>query len=365
MRKLELYVDSKLKEFKLFRYMEEILRSGSAEVEDDLSSDELQALNLYSEFVELASILDSFSTWSDGQWSNFLTMMTLAFREKGRYSAINSLLAALGIQTEKGVEVYDTLTPGSTKTMIVKSEHFTDQPSRPEDTSDYSYLNITTKKRYTYDKKTHFCDSKWESAVTAYIDWTLSENMIDEPRPTSKELGLQYNTYSQYKTPQTIEGFTYYFFQVTTWTQVANWTVQSNESIASETPAPPDDPKPDDEYGATYCTYENPGDLVLYDYDRFTKKSITYDKCNTTVKIEIKSLDTPNVRYFSQRLQELIPRLLWVHDMVDGEVTVDTVMVYIDLKQIYEKTMYETSLRSSSTTANNISYSGSGWKWGV
>lgn len=99
MRKISLYVDSRLKEFNLYNYMEQILRNGVADVDDDISIDEAQSIALFSEFVELATMLDDYSSWSDEKWTSFLTQMVIAFKEKGKPDALNCVLAALGIKT--------------------------------------------------------------------------------------------------------------------------------------------------------------------------------------------------------------------------------------------------------------------------
>ena len=118
MRNLELYIDSSLKEFKLYSYAERILREGSTFEDDSLSVDESISLSLFKEFVDLASLLDSFENWEDSDWSNFLTQMMLAFREKGKADSINCALAALGIETYGTVQIENIESPLSTKITV-------------------------------------------------------------------------------------------------------------------------------------------------------------------------------------------------------------------------------------------------------
>ena len=123
MRNLELYIDSRLKEFKLYSYMEQILREGSYLEDDSLSIDESISLTLFKEFVDLASLLDSFQNWSDSDWSNFLAQMMIAFREKGKPDSINCALAALGIVTKGTAEIenLDTNPPTTKITVEIES----------------------------------------------------------------------------------------------------------------------------------------------------------------------------------------------------------------------------------------------------
>jgi len=118
MRKLELYADSNLKEFRLYKYVEEILRNGSAEVGEDLSIDELQSISLFKDFLALADILDNDGSWTSSMWTNFLTQMMIAFKEKGKASSINCALAALGIKTEREAVIEDVEVDGKVITKI-------------------------------------------------------------------------------------------------------------------------------------------------------------------------------------------------------------------------------------------------------
>ena len=129
MRNVELYLDSRLKEFKLYNDMEKILRGGVTESSSNLSIDEVQSLSLFKEFVDLATLLDSYSGWSEGQWTNFMTQMVLAFKEKGKASSINCVLAALGISTVGEAVIENVGTDPSVKTKIHLTINKIDTPN--------------------------------------------------------------------------------------------------------------------------------------------------------------------------------------------------------------------------------------------
>lgn len=97
MRKVELFLDSYLKQFKMFTDVDELLKSYDQQISKADPESKVKAYNLFKEFVELASIIDSFDDWGDEEWTNFLICMQSAFIEKGRSTAISCALAALGI----------------------------------------------------------------------------------------------------------------------------------------------------------------------------------------------------------------------------------------------------------------------------
>lgn len=97
MRKVELFLDSYLKQFRLFTDVDELLKSYDQQLSEAEPESKVKSYNLFKEFVELASIIDSFDSWGEGEWTNFLVCMQSAFVEKGRSTAISCALAALGI----------------------------------------------------------------------------------------------------------------------------------------------------------------------------------------------------------------------------------------------------------------------------
>lgn len=97
MRKVELFLDSYLRQFKLFNDVEKLLLSYDQKMEESDSFSKISSFNLFKDFVELASIVDSYDNWGDPEWTNFLICMQSAFTEKGRPTAISCALAALGI----------------------------------------------------------------------------------------------------------------------------------------------------------------------------------------------------------------------------------------------------------------------------
>ena len=117
MRSLELYLDSKLKDMKLFDYAQKIVMSLKIDQEESIPN-KLLALDIYSGFVELATMIDGFESWGTKEWNNFVTMMGLAFKEKGKEDSLACALAAiygliLGVdpETNKAVTVYDHYYP--------------------------------------------------------------------------------------------------------------------------------------------------------------------------------------------------------------------------------------------------------------
>lgn len=97
MRKVELFLDSYLRQFELFNDVEKLLLSYDQKIGENDPSSKISSFNLFKEFVELASIVDSYDNWGDSEWTNFLICMQSAFTEKGRPTAISCALAALGI----------------------------------------------------------------------------------------------------------------------------------------------------------------------------------------------------------------------------------------------------------------------------
>lgn len=97
MRKVELFLDSYLRQFELFNDVEKLLLSYDQKIEESDPSSKISSFNLFKDFVELASIVDSYNIWGDSEWTNFLICMQSAFTEKGRPTAISCALAALGI----------------------------------------------------------------------------------------------------------------------------------------------------------------------------------------------------------------------------------------------------------------------------
>ena len=65
MRKVELFLDSYLKQFKLFTDVDELLKSYDQQISKADPESKVKAYNLFKEFVELASIIDSFDDWGD------------------------------------------------------------------------------------------------------------------------------------------------------------------------------------------------------------------------------------------------------------------------------------------------------------
>lgn len=102
MRNVQLFIDSYLSQFDLYKNLSNILetynKSNSNVLPVEVSLSETQSRALFKRFVELASVIDSFENWGEPEWTNFLVCMTNAYVEKGRVSAISCALAALGIQ---------------------------------------------------------------------------------------------------------------------------------------------------------------------------------------------------------------------------------------------------------------------------
>ena len=102
MRDVQLFIDSYLSQFSLYKNLSNILETYNKSPNNinskDKSLEEVQARALFERFVELATVIDSFSNWGEREWTNFLVCMTSAYTEKGRVSAISCALAALGIQ---------------------------------------------------------------------------------------------------------------------------------------------------------------------------------------------------------------------------------------------------------------------------
>lgn len=97
MRKVELFLDSYLRQFKLFTDVEELIIGYDQQISISEPESKIKSYNLFKDFVELASIIDGFDDWGESEWTNFLVCMQSAFIEKGRPSAISCALAALGI----------------------------------------------------------------------------------------------------------------------------------------------------------------------------------------------------------------------------------------------------------------------------
>ena len=109
MRDVELFLDTYLRRFELFTDVETILRGYTqSEDENEVSVEETMARSLFSDFVSLASILDTFGDWGEVEWKNFLLMMMQAYKEKGKGISVTCALAALGLTAEE-VKVIDTM----------------------------------------------------------------------------------------------------------------------------------------------------------------------------------------------------------------------------------------------------------------
>jgi len=140
MRDLRLYLDSKLKNLNLFSTAQKIITDFTLDperIEEKIRSENLSAeqiaileerldrvrsdiansdipnkkfaLNVYSDFIDLAKLSDEYNSWGEAEWNNFITMMNLAFKEKGRGIALtNALCAISGIILSKPVEIEDT-----------------------------------------------------------------------------------------------------------------------------------------------------------------------------------------------------------------------------------------------------------------
>lgn len=103
---LELYLDSYLKRFGLFTTANEILkRYSQPEIQQTYGVDENMARDLFAEFVDLATHLDTYENWTETQWTNFLMMMLTAYKEKGKGISVNCALAALGLTVTTPVVV--------------------------------------------------------------------------------------------------------------------------------------------------------------------------------------------------------------------------------------------------------------------
>ena len=109
MKVVELFLDSFLRQFQLFLDAETLLKAYNTDnpIGEDTELDEVQALNLFNDFVNLAKLLYTYSSWTSKEWTNFLMFMVQAFKEKGRAIAVNCVLAALGISTTTPVTVVD------------------------------------------------------------------------------------------------------------------------------------------------------------------------------------------------------------------------------------------------------------------
>lgn len=108
-RLITLFLDSYLKQFKLFTDADKLLRDYNSDFgdTDDESLDEHQAVSLFNDFLNLAKVLDTYQSWTQENWTNFMMFMVQAFKEKGKGIAINCALAALGITTSEPVTVED------------------------------------------------------------------------------------------------------------------------------------------------------------------------------------------------------------------------------------------------------------------
>lgn len=102
MRDVQLFIDSYLSQFDLYKNLSNILetynKSPNNYQSENKSLEEVQSRVLFERFVELATVIDSFEGWGEKEWTNFLMCMTSAYVEKGKVSAISCALAALGIQ---------------------------------------------------------------------------------------------------------------------------------------------------------------------------------------------------------------------------------------------------------------------------
>lgn len=109
MKILELFLDSYLKRFQLFQDAQTLLRGyyENNPVEGDPDLDETVAKTLFSDFLDLAQLLDTYQNWGQEEWVNFLMMMMQAYKEKGKEISINCALAALGVVTSEPISVTD------------------------------------------------------------------------------------------------------------------------------------------------------------------------------------------------------------------------------------------------------------------
>lgn len=350
MRKLELYIDSSLKEFKLFERAEELLRKGLKDQGEILSSiDKTLASNMFPDFCGLASILDTYQKWTDKEWSNFMIMMVMAYREKGKYSAVSCILASLGLSISKEVEIKDTKV-NVTVPKVVNTQ-MKDQPSVPSNTSSITYLNVKENVKYNYEEVIHTCGYEWSDYLSSRLSWSLE--MKDEPKPSNPEIGDMYMTYKETNT-STMNDIVYHSYDVYTHIASAKWSEQTKVIKNSSTPKPEDEAIPEDSVGATYKTYHSEVVSTSYDYiKQDTSGTETVQLYTTKVTIEIKALDSPLVSQFTERFYNLLPRVLWVHSPstdYSNSIQVDTVNVTVDLEEVYTRTMYETSFRYSDTT---------------
>ena len=214
MRVLELFLDSFLKQFKLFTDANKILEEYNKEnpEEEEVSLDEKQATDLFNDFLGLARLLDTYQGWSEQNWTNFLMFMVQAFKEKGKALAINCVLAALGISTSEPVTVTDT--------------------------------------------------------------WV---KLDEQGNIKTDENGIQYI-----------------------------WGTETYGGVGT-TQTPPE------EEGWKYVS-------LIY--------------------LRISTIYTPIVNKFLEELESLLPRLLWLHEVVASDAAIDEVLVKLDLLSTYEKIVY-------------------------
>lgn len=349
MRKLELYIDSSLKDFELFKYAEKLLREGlTGSTDSSQSVDKALATTYFPDFRDFASILDTYQSWTDTEWTNFMVMMITAYREKGKYSAVSSVLASLGLMVKDEVKVEDVKI--EIKVPSVISTRRTGETYVPEDTDTVSYIDIVSHTTYDYTKVVYTCGYKWSSQITD-LTWSLPKE--SEERPTNPFIGDSYTTYDQCGIHTTDDG-TYYDYKVTTFTAVADWTSTSTQIVDSETSAPDDEAVPSEpEVGDTYTVYTDKSSTTLYDYtEQRPGEEETKVMLVTKVAVTIENLDTPLVSKFTERFYSLLPRILWIHSpksCYTDAITVETVKASFKLQEQFYKLIYETSFRYSDT----------------
>ena len=98
MRNVELFIDTYLSKFTLFSNLEKILSLYNTDNSlGSTSQYELEARTLFADFVDIANTLDTYNSWTDENWKNFLVGMVQAFGNKGLAPAVSGALSAYGI----------------------------------------------------------------------------------------------------------------------------------------------------------------------------------------------------------------------------------------------------------------------------
>lgn len=145
MANLELPVDSFLKQFKLFEVSDRLLKEYASEhVFGELTKTLQKNISetMFPEFLELASMTDNFKGWNEDNWDNFVINMRYAYVNKGVASAIDCMMAAVGVKLKsKSFAGFDNSEPRQWKVVID-----IDSLPTPDLSTFYKYTKILVKK---------------------------------------------------------------------------------------------------------------------------------------------------------------------------------------------------------------------------